>query len=79
MAKVGRNDPSPCGSGRKYKRCCGSAAQPKLPDLPDGRPDAQKFPRPRATIESSFSANLSRQFFLFPETLPAVADILCVR
>ena len=21
--KVGRNDPCPCGSGRKYKRCCG--------------------------------------------------------
>jgi preprotein translocase subunit SecA len=22
-AKVGRNDPCPCGSGKKYKRCCG--------------------------------------------------------
>jgi tetratricopeptide (TPR) repeat protein len=22
MAKAGRNDPCPCGSGRKYKRCC---------------------------------------------------------
>jgi preprotein translocase subunit SecA len=21
--KVGRNEPCPCGSGRKYKRCCG--------------------------------------------------------
>lgn len=21
--KVGRNDPCPCGSGKKYKRCCG--------------------------------------------------------
>ena len=21
--KVGRNDPCPCGSGNKYKRCCG--------------------------------------------------------
>jgi hypothetical protein len=21
--KVGRNDPSPCGSGKKYKKCCG--------------------------------------------------------
>lgn len=21
-AKVGRNDPCPCGSGRKYKKCC---------------------------------------------------------
>lgn len=23
-AKVGRNEPCPCGSGRKYKRCCGA-------------------------------------------------------
>lgn len=23
--KVGRNDPCPCGSGRKHKKCCGSA------------------------------------------------------
>ena len=22
-AKVGRNDPCPCGSGKKYKFCCG--------------------------------------------------------
>jgi len=22
-AKIGRNDPCPCGSGRKYKKCCG--------------------------------------------------------
>ena len=24
--KVGRNDPCPCGSGKKYKKCCGVAA-----------------------------------------------------
>lgn len=22
VAKVGRNDPCPCGSGKKYKKCC---------------------------------------------------------
>jgi tetratricopeptide (TPR) repeat protein len=22
MAKIGRNDPCPCGSGKKYKKCC---------------------------------------------------------
>ena len=26
--QVGRNDPCPCGSGRKYKKCCGSRARP---------------------------------------------------
>ncbi|MEO0123677.1 MAG: preprotein translocase subunit SecA [candidate division WOR-3 bacterium] len=25
-AKVGRNDPCPCGSGKKYKKCCGRNA-----------------------------------------------------
>ncbi len=24
--KIGRNDPCPCGSGKKYKKCCGKAA-----------------------------------------------------
>ncbi|WP_219621874.1 SEC-C metal-binding domain-containing protein [Bacillus sp. V5-8f] len=22
---IGRNDPFPCGSGKKYKKCCGQA------------------------------------------------------
>ncbi len=26
-AKVGRNDPCPCGSGKKYKKCCGANAE----------------------------------------------------
>lgn len=26
MPKVGRNDPCPCGSGKKYKKCCGKEA-----------------------------------------------------
>ncbi|MBQ4354625.1 MAG: SEC-C domain-containing protein, partial [Clostridia bacterium] len=27
---VGRNDPCPCGSGKKYKKCCGF--NPNNPD-----------------------------------------------
>jgi len=23
--RVGRNEPCPCGSGKKYKKCCGAA------------------------------------------------------
>jgi preprotein translocase subunit SecA len=26
MPKVGRNEPCPCGSGKKYKNCCGRTA-----------------------------------------------------
>src|ERR1039457_7733853 len=28
--KVGRNDPCPCGSGKKYKECCGGAGVDRL-------------------------------------------------
>ncbi len=28
-SKVGRNDPCPCGSGKKYKKCCGRAEAEK--------------------------------------------------
>ena len=24
VTKIGRNDPCPCGSGKKYKKCCGN-------------------------------------------------------
>jgi uncharacterized protein YecA (UPF0149 family) len=23
VSKIGRNEPCPCGSGKKYKKCCG--------------------------------------------------------
>lgn len=26
VARIGRNDPCPCGSGKKYKKCCGQNA-----------------------------------------------------
>ncbi len=26
-AKIGRNDPCPCGSGKKYKKCCAASSQ----------------------------------------------------
>jgi SEC-C motif domain protein len=26
VTKIGRNDPCPCGSGKKYKKCCGARA-----------------------------------------------------
>ncbi|MCC7105852.1 MAG: SEC-C domain-containing protein [Chloroflexi bacterium] len=45
MAKIGRNEPCPCGSGKKYKRCCGlslhvvpSTEAPGVPAEPPGMP-----------------------------------------
>ena len=36
--KIGRNDPCPCGSGKKYKQCCGKPEAPPAPspDSHDG-------------------------------------------
>jgi hypothetical protein len=36
MEKAGRNDPCPCGSGKKYKRCClvGKQVEQEAPDTP---------------------------------------------
>lgn len=31
MGKIGRNEPCPCGSGKKYKRCHGSIEQTEVP------------------------------------------------
>jgi preprotein translocase subunit SecA len=36
--KVGRNDPCPCGSGKKYKNCHGM--QQGVPQAPASRPNA---------------------------------------
>ena len=33
--KIGRNDPCPCGSGKKYKNCHGRPGQPPLPGYDD--------------------------------------------
>jgi uncharacterized protein len=34
--KVGRNDPCPCGSAKKFKKCCG-AVNPETPGTTDTR------------------------------------------
>lgn len=53
--KIGRNDPCPCGSGKKYKKCCGLGPQgtnePELPEhLRTGTylDEYQRFVRPVA-------------------------------
>jgi tetratricopeptide (TPR) repeat protein len=38
MEKIGRNAPCPCGSGKKYKRCC-------LPGQREKRPASNRKPR----------------------------------
>ena len=33
VKKIGRNEPCPCGSGKKYKNCCGQAASVRPPGI----------------------------------------------
>ncbi|MBS0328176.1 MAG: SEC-C domain-containing protein [Proteobacteria bacterium] len=50
-ADIGRNDPCPCGSGRRYKHCHGSvgaAAMPFPMEASPGRGGAQRDPRASA-------------------------------
>jgi hypothetical protein len=44
--KIGRNAPCPCGSGKKYKRCCGDPTKPKA--LPWSNPSNDKVVQERA-------------------------------
>lgn len=55
MAKAGRNEPCPCGSGRKYKKCCGRSMGTGGPaDIPWDAPPHIKGPTPlgRPQIEA---------------------------
>lgn len=60
MSKIGRNDPCPCGSKKKYKSCCGLQNRPPVrkqfkATLISGGQIAQGNP----LIERTFSSALS--------------------
>ena len=66
MAKIGRNDPCPCGSGKKYKKCCmasdeaaARAARPAQPAaVPARRPSlASYFPEQDERDELTEASN----------------------
>jgi tetratricopeptide (TPR) repeat protein len=38
--RVGRNDPCPCGSGKKYKKCCMPNDEAKIADAQSSESDA---------------------------------------
>jgi len=52
--KAGRNDPCPCGSGRKYKHCCGSVSSaapvPEAQSLIDAANDLRAKGRPQESV-----------------------------
>jgi len=76
---LGRNEPCPCQSGKKYKRCCGVAAAPKLsvsnrqapqiPGMPGGFPsDLSELSDPSAL--AGMNPELMMQFTQALQRLP---------
>lgn len=73
MSKTGRNEPCPCGSGKKYKRCCmGRAVSPGLvltpkedSELPDAGPVTQemKDATDKMLAEEGYTAEAARALF----------------
>ena len=46
MAKPGRNDPCPCGSGKKFKKCCLAADEARTAPPPRATPVGKPAPPP---------------------------------
>lgn len=49
MTKPGRNDPCPCGSGEKFKKCCGKVI-PLVRAAPPPRPTSANLPAAGAAL-----------------------------
>jgi SEC-C motif len=64
---IGRNEPCPCGSGKKYKRCCGVNAAPKLstPSAPQGPAGAEL-----EALKNQFDPQMMTQFAQMMGRLP---------
>ena len=52
--KIGRNDPCPCGSGKKYKKCCINSSN----DFDFTPPSSEKKNNTLEFIKSNNSASL---------------------
>lgn len=60
MGKVGRNDPCPCGSGQKYKKCCIGKAAP-APAVQTNE-DGQVMLSLRAEVEKTQQAAVEKKY-----------------
>src|SRR5688500_10295670 len=80
MAKVGRNDPCPCGSGKKYKRCCG-ATQSSTSLAESDAPGVVPLPDRRALERNvaDMTQALAGQEFRSPEEIDVYLQELLAR
>lgn len=65
MKPIGRNEPCPCGSGKKYKRCCGVSAAPQL-SVPKQSPAGGWDP----SMLEDFDPQMAQQFTQALQRLP---------
>lgn len=67
LPEPGRNDPCPCGSGRKFKQCCGGVGMP-----PPSFPEELLLPHVLGLLSKKDLAKLPHRRFN-PELLAAIA------
>jgi hypothetical protein len=73
MTSVGRNDPCPCGSGRKFKRCCadGRALQPHTVTQGDVARACEALDRLTTAVRFQDDEVRAREMCFGPEGFPA--------
>jgi hypothetical protein len=64
MAKIGRNDPCPCGSGKKYKKCClqHQPAPPSAPSYSWMAPDGLHMVTPGGPLTQEDLATMTQTY-----------------
>lgn len=79
--KVGRNDPCPCGSGKKYKRCCLAKEEFKArPSLPTTMVTEEEDRLTKRLVSFAASSRFKREFaealsFFFSKPVSELADV----
>ena len=72
MAGIGRNQPCPCGSGKKYKKCCYGKNKIRKILLSDGT--CKKLPKGAILTENPQKEKMSEILLEFAEPLTDVCE-----
>jgi tetratricopeptide (TPR) repeat protein len=79
MAKTGRNNPCPCGSGKKYKQCCLAKDETAGRTAPAERAQANAARRPGPALDhfwEELAAQVYAEEFELTEASNAVVDLI---
>jgi hypothetical protein len=69
MSKIGRNQPCPCGSGKKYKKCCASLNPPSRPSAPPFKIRTGTFESLPAPVQLAFLQKQAKEALIAPERI----------